>query len=63
LRNLRVNRTVAAPAVAGRLVDAEALEEIVLETFVGDDQAKKQNLLGKALHSEALDQRRVGARR
>ena len=63
LRNLRVNRTVAAPAVAGRLVDADVLEESVNEAFSGDDQAKKQNLLGKALHSLALDERRIGARR
>jgi hypothetical protein len=62
-RNVRVNRIVAAPAVAGRLSDADDLELSVLKAFVGDDQAKKQNLLGKSLHSEALDQRRAGARR
>jgi Ca-activated chloride channel family protein len=62
-RNARVNRFVAAPAVAGQLLAADVLEESVNEAFVGDDQATLQKLLGKALHAEALDKRRAGARR
>jgi Ca-activated chloride channel family protein len=58
-----LNSVVAAPAVAARIGAADTLEAEVDEAFSGPDQAKKQNSLGKTLHSKGVAERRAGSRK
>jgi Ca-activated chloride channel family protein len=58
-----LNAVVAAPAVEETLGAADALEAEVDSAFTGRDQAKKQNLLGKSLHSKGVAERRAGSRK
>jgi Ca-activated chloride channel family protein len=55
---------VLAPPAASAAVDfAETLEEEVDAAFSGGDQAEKQKLLGKSLHSKGVAERRAGSRK
>jgi Ca-activated chloride channel family protein len=58
-----MNSRVQAPAVAAQVLSAGRLEEDVAAAFEGADQAAKQNDLSKAKSAEALDSRRVGAKK
>jgi len=62
-RNEALNRVAASPAVAAQLSQTVELEDSITEAFVGADQKKKQNLLGKSLHSQSYDKRREGGRK
>jgi Ca-activated chloride channel family protein len=58
-----LNAVVAAPEVAASIGAADTLEAEVDDAFTGPDQAKKQNALGKTLHSKGVSERRVGSRK
>jgi Ca-activated chloride channel family protein len=62
-RYRKLNAVVAAPAVAASIGAADTLEAEVDDAFTGPDQAKKQNSLGKTLHSKGVAERRVGSRK
>ena len=59
------NRHVASAPVAAKLQEADDLEAEVRAAFVGDDKKRteKQNLLSKSKSADALDARRVGAKK
>jgi Ca-activated chloride channel family protein len=57
------NAVMAAPAVAESIGAADTLEAEVDDAFTGPDQSKKQNSLGKTLHSQGVSERRVGSRK
>jgi len=60
-----LNRHVASAPVAEKLEATTGLEQEVRDAFEGDDQARaaKQNLLSKSRSADALDGRRVGAKK
>jgi Ca-activated chloride channel family protein len=58
-----MNQRLRAPAVAAQLQSAEDLESDVTRAFEGENQPAKQNELSKAKSAEALDSRRVGAKK
>jgi len=62
-RNQALNQVMASPQVAIQLNDSIALEASIAEAFAGADQKKKQNLLGKSLHSRSYEMRREGSRK
>lgn len=62
-RTEALNRVAASPLVADQLNDSIALEASIAEAFAGMDQKKKQNLLGKSLHSRSYEMRREGSRK
>ena len=62
-RNAAINRVAASPRVAAQLDQSRELEAEIDAAFAGKDQHKKQNLLGKALHSLSYETRREGSRK
>jgi Ca-activated chloride channel family protein len=58
-----MNQRLQAPAVAAQIGTADRLERDVMSAFEGADQAAKQNDLSKTRSAEALDSRRVGAKK
>lgn len=62
-RNRALNRVAASPVVADQIAESEALAASIEGAFVGPDQVRKQNLLGKELHADAYDKRRKGSRK
>lgn len=53
----------ASPQVAAQLDESLELERSIGEAFAGVEQEKKQNLLGKSLHSRSYEMRREGSRK
>jgi Ca-activated chloride channel family protein len=62
-RNQALNRVAASPRVAVQLDQTRELEASIDDAFAGADQEKKQNLLGKSLHSRSYEMRREGSRK
>ncbi len=62
-RNQALNRVAASPQVAAQLDESLELERSIGEAFAGVEQEKKQNLLGKSLHSRSYEMRREGSRK
>jgi Ca-activated chloride channel family protein len=58
-----MNKRLQAPAAAAQLDAAERLETDVTSAFEGENQAAKQNELSKAKSAQAIDDRRVGAKK
>jgi len=58
-----LNLVMAAPEVAASIGAADELETEIDDAFTGPHQSKKQNSLGKTLHSQGIAERRVGSRK
>lgn len=58
-----LNTRMRAPAVAAQLGVADRLERDVAAAFEGENQAAKQNALSKEKSADAVDSRRVGAKK
>jgi Ca-activated chloride channel family protein len=58
-----MNQRLKAPAVAAQLGSADRLEQDVTAAFEGTNQAAKQNDLSKTKSAEAVDARRIGAKK